>query len=375
MRIKELNARIIKNCKGDDAIEVIINKKYSASAPSGTSKGKYEVADFTHGMQHAVDFINKHEDIKRFNFEEFKDLKILEDMILLIGGNPVIALQLALLKALSNNNIWGFLNPSAHKMPIPLGNCIGGGAHGKTGTDIQEFLLVPEGDTFKENALVNLNIYKKLRRIIQYEALTIEGAIMAKEPDLTVFRKLTELLSNTDNTLGINVGLGLDIASSSFWNSKYRRYVYKKMKKRLNKQQQILFMNKLSSEFGLKYLEDPLREDDFGGFSKIKCRLVCGDDLIATNIERLKQAIRHNSINAVIVKPNQIGSLLKAKEIVDLAKANNIVPVISHRSGETMDDSIADLAVAWNCPYIKCGIYGKEREAKINRLIEIEWEI
>ncbi|MBI5871992.1 hypothetical protein HZB88_02805 [archaeon] len=374
MRIKDIKAKIIKNCKGEDTIEIFVNKKYSASAPSGTSKGAYEVADYAHGLAYAVNFVNNLEDIKKFNFNEARDLRIFEDMIPLVGGNPVVALQCAVLRAMSNNNVWEFLNPYVHKMPVPLGNCIGGGSHGN-GTDMQEFLLVPNGESFKENAFVNNNVYKKIKNLFGAERTTMEGAVSPKQADIAVLKRLTRFLADESNTLGIEVGLGVDAAASNFWNIKSRRYIYRKLKKRLNKQQQIAFMNRIAGEFGLKYIEDPLREDDFNGFSKIKCRLVCGDDLIATNIQRLKTAIKNKSINAVIIKPNQIGSLLKAKEAVDYAKANNIVPVMSHRSGETMDDIISDLAVAWDCPYIKCGIFGKEREAKIKRLIRIEESI
>ena len=144
-------------------------------------------------------------------------------------------------------------------------------------------------------------------------------------------------------------------------------------KKALTKKEQINLMNRLVSDYNICYIEDPLHENDFNGFKEIKANLVCGDDLICTKIERLKSAV--GKINAVIIKPNQIGSLIKTKEIVDFAKENKITTVISHRSRETNDAMISQLAVAWEIPYIKLGIFGRERTAKIKELARIEKEI
>ena len=140
-----------------------------------------------------------------------------------------------------------------------------------------------------------------------------------------------------------------------------------------NRESQIIYMNNLVEDYDLYYIEDPLQEEDFTGFSQIKKKhLVVGDDLTATQIPRLKEAIKHNSINAMIIKPNQNGSLLELKKIFDLCKANNIKTIISHRSGETMDASIADYAFAFEADFIKCGISTAWREAKLKRMIEIE---
>ena len=138
------------------------------------------------------------------------------------------------------------------------------------------------------------------------------------------------------------------------------------------------FILNLAKKYNLFYIEDPLHEDDFENFSKLTKKaksLVVGDDLTATQPDRLNKAIEKKSVNAVIVKPNQNGSLLDTKRFVDLANKNSITPIISHRSGETADSTIADLAVAWNIPFIKTGILGRERFAKLNKLIKIEREI
>ena len=167
MIIKQLEANIIKNSRNEDAIEIIINKRYKASTPSGASTGTHEIKAFPRqGIKKVISFINKHKNIwidKEFN--NFNDLKHFEELIQDLGGNTVIALQLAVLKAMSNNKIYSFLNPKAKKLPTPLGNCIGGGSHTKLkSTDIQEFLLIPTAQTFEEKVKINKHIHKELRK-------------------------------------------------------------------------------------------------------------------------------------------------------------------------------------------------------------------
>jgi len=178
------------------------------------------------------------------------------------------------------------------------------------------------------------------------------------------------------------IDIGVDMASSGFY--KNGKYNYKNPEVDLNKKHQILYIKELINRYKLFYVEDPLDENDFSGFKELlkeinkaknpsnKNCLIVGDDLTTTNPDRLKKAIRTKSINAIIIKPNQIGSLLKVKEVIDTAKKNKIKTIISHRSGETKDNTIADLAIAWNCDFIKTGIYGKVRKAKLKRVIEIE---
>lgn len=380
MKLKEVKARLIKNSKGEHAIEVIVNKKYSASAPSGSSTGKHEVKAFTKGINFAVDFINKLPHLDNENFEEFEDLEKIDIISHLIGGNATLAMQLAILKAMSKNNIWKFLNSKAKKLPTPLGNVIGGGEHiqGKK-VDIQEYLLIPSGKTFKEKAMLNDYVYQKIGRLLNTKKKTLEGAYAPKLTTTEVFDFLHGFLSNKDNTLGKKVSLGVDMAVSSYWGRKfytYNNFSLETPVKKFTTKDHIRFVNSLIQKYNLKYVEDPMHEEDFKSFSKIKqSTLVCGDDLLTTNVKRLEKAIKMDSVNAIIIKPNQIGSLIKTKKVVDLAHKNGIKTIISHRSGETMDASISHLAVAWKIPYIKCGIFGKERRAKIRELIKIENQI
>lgn len=381
MRIKHIFARMIANSRHKPAIEVIVNKKYRAAAPSGASTGSTEVAAFPKkGIKFAVEFVNNYNDFHTMRFDDFDDLELLDHLMPTVGGNTVIALQFAVLKAMSENKIWKFLNPKAKKLPIPVGNVIGGGAHTKRpSNDIQEYLLMPKGKSFFDNAFVNAFLHKKLKSKVKAKYITDEGAWITKLSNLEVLDLLHEYLKDKNNTLGVKVDLGLDMAATSFY--KLKRYSYKNFSKtvkrrKLDRMQQVDFVNEIIQKYKLKYVEDPMEENDFKGFSKIsKKTLVCGDDLVTTNMERLKKAIKFNSMNCMIIKPNQIGSIIKTKQVVDHAHKNGIKTIISHRSGETYDATISHLAVAWNIPYLKCGIYGKERKAKIDECIKIEKEM
>ena len=288
----------------------------------------------------------------------------------------MLAIQYAILREMSNNEVWKFLNPHSRSIPMPLGNVIGGGKHTKKrSTSIQEFLLMPRAMSIRDNIAVMRHVHEKAAKELKLKEMTDEGAWISSLSDTEVLEYLHKTLSNVENTMGIKVNFGIDMASSSFWDGKY--YVYKNIVKdkgaKLNMAQQIEFVNKIVKDHFLCYVEDPLNEEDFDGFSRIKkTTLVCGDDLVTTNMERLKQAIKSKSINCMIIKPNQIGSIIQTRKVVDFAKANDIITVISHRSGETMDTMIADLAVAWEIPYIKTGIHGKERQCKLQRLADIE---
>lgn len=376
MRLRSVKAGIIKDSARKPAIEITINRKYSASAPSGTSVGAHEAQAFPkRGIKFAASFINSFKDFKDIKIEEFKDLEQIEKILPVIKANTMIALEFAILKALSNNRVWEFLNPQADEMPRILSNVIGGGAHFKgSSTDIQEFLLIPNTKRFSDAAIANIWCHKILGRKLNATKKTLEGAWVANLSAVEVLDILKELRDSAYNELGVRIDLGLDVAASSLWKSGY--YTYNNLSKarikaKLSKEEQIDFIKKLIKKYKLKYVEDPLQENDFDGFKELGDKaMICGDDLVCTNLERLKKAL--GCINTVIVKPNQIGSLLKVKEFIDFAKKNDIATVMSHRSRETMDNTISHLAVAWEVPYFKCSVFGKERQTKIQELIKIE---
>ncbi len=376
MYLREVKARVIKNSRGEQAIEVIVNKKFKGSVPSGASTGKHEVVSFSSkGIENSIVFLNKNAKLSGIQIEEFSDLAIFDPWIPYIGGNAVVALQSACLHAISEGDIANYLS-SRLKFPIPLGNCIGGGAHTVLKSiDIQEFLFMPHTRTFEESVQLNRYMYELVGKMNKVKHKTDEGAFILQKTDEETLLFLRDICDKAKEC-GLKLDFGMDMAASQFYSSGKYRYTHfssHKQKNILFPSEQINLINNWIKDYKLKYVEDPLQEEDFSGFSKIsKKTLVCGDDLVTTNIGRLKIALKHRSVNSIIVKPNQIGSVVKTKEILDFCKKKGIIPIISHRSGETMDTLIAHLAAAWHVPYIKTGIFGKEREIKLRELIRLE---
>jgi len=372
MLIKEIKAEKIPDSRGEPTIKITIDGA-AASAPSGKSKGKYETKPYNTSLDFSIAEIN-HLNFD-FDINKFEDLKKVENFICKkykfrnarqLGANVLFALESAILKALAkskNKQLWQIINPKAKKMPIPVGNAVGGGMHTKAKVHpvFQEFLLIPNEPTFKENVRAMKIVYEKLEAALGASDKNDEGAWQVPKNNKEVLDILAKLKGN--------LRIGLDVASSSF----FRNDLYIYIAKMLNRESQIIYMNNLIESYDIFYLEDPLQEEDFIGFSQIKKKhLVVGDDLTATQIPRLKEAIKHNSINAMIIKPNQNGSLLELQKIFDLCRANNIKTILSHRSGETMDASLADYAFAFGADFIKCGLSTAFREAKLKRMTEIE---
>ena len=394
MFIKSIVAKEVRDSRGEPTIIVIIKTskgEFRTSAPSGKSTGKYEVKPYFRSLKEDVKFIN-HLNIDKINYlkvQRFEDLEKFENLVIKkLGGNGLFVLEASLLKALAKENreeLWEFLIENKKvRFPKPVGNAIGGGLHSKgineKKPDFQEFLFIPEIKGFKEAIKINNLAYKISGKLLKAKKRNDEGAWETEkinEGVLNIMKRVQETIKRKYNK---EVFIGIDIAASSFFNKK--TYNYENLKRRLESKKQAEYIIRLFREYDLYYIEDPLNENDFFGFRKLmkeikktknnKKNLIIGDDLTATNPLRLKKAIKRKSVNAIIIKPNQIGSLLKVKEVINLAKKHGIKTIISHRSGETMDNTIADLAVGWNCDFIKTGIYGKERVAKLKRIIEIE---
>ncbi|MFH1289992.1 MAG: hypothetical protein ABIH92_01145 [Nanoarchaeota archaeon] len=376
MLLKEVRAKKIKDSRGDPTIEVFING-IKASSPSGKSKGKHETPPFHKSLDWNLKFLNK----INFNLEinSFQDLKKVESLIKKkaklkdvkrFGANALFALESAILKALAKERgleLFQILNPRPRKLPIPLGNVVEGGlhAHKRNHPVFQEFLLIPKINSPKKNFKLLKAVHKKLKTVLKSNKKTDEGAWEVSLNNEQVFEKLSKFKS---------FRIGTDIAGSAFY--KNSGYLYKD--KALNKTAQIHYINSLIKKFNILYCEDPLDEEDFLGFSKIKrssSHLVVGDDLTATQISRLKKAIKTKAINAMIIKPNQNGSLIELAEIFKICKKQKIKTILSHRSGETLDNALADFAVGFGADYIKAGISTSWREAKLKRLVEIEKQI
>jgi enolase len=274
------------------------------------------------------------------------------------------------------------------RLPYPLGNVLGGGKHaGRTAPDIQEFLVLPVGaKSFELAASANAEVHKRVRKLIEMKDKTFtggkgdEGAWAPNLGDRDALEIVSKSCEEISDEVGFKVRPALDVAASSLYDEKGKKYVYEREGEQRDAGEQVEFILGLIDAYGLVYVEDPIQEDDFESFAEItrkvgKNCMICGDDLFVTNVKRIKKGIEVEAANAVLIKPNQVGTLTDTLKAVELSKENGYVPVMSHRSGETPDDTIAHLAVGFGCPIIKTGVVGGERVAKLNELIRIEEEL
>lgn len=388
MRIKEIKAEIILDSRQEHTIEVSVNGS-KTSAPSGKSKGKHEKPCYKKNIDTDIKFINK---TKPEIFPEitcFEDLEKIEAILKKkIGANTLYAFEASCLKALAKENekeLWQIMNPNLNladaKFPRILSNTIGGGAHSHTKIkpDFQEFLFTSDKDPSMAN-FINKKCHERasaiLTNLISTEPkLNDENALQCdfdNEKVLEVMKDVQEKVFEESTT---HVDIGIDIAGSQFFHKTEEEYNYRNRIQTLDREEQIDYIIELAKKYNLFYIEDPLEEEDFQGFRELNEKagcLIVGDDLTVTNLERVKKAISMKSISGLIIKPNQTGSLIEVKNIFDLCKENIVTTIVSHRSGETSDSTIADIAFAFQADFIKTSVIGKEREAKVNRLKEIE---
>jgi enolase len=384
MKIKEVKANIILDSRNEETIEVLVNGQVT-SAPAGKSKGKYEKPSYRKNIKEDCEVI-KHSKLANLEIEKFEDLEEIEKRLKnKIGANTLFALEASILKALAAEQkipLWKLLNSNAKEFPKIISNTIGGGAHShaKINPDFQEFLVTCNKKPSLAK-IINENCHFEAQEILK--GLTLqelktndENAWQTDLDNERVLEIMNEVQEDVLEETGSHVDIGLDIAASQFF--KKEKYVYMNRNWARTKKEQIDYIVKIAKKYNLFYVEDPLQEEDFEGFSELVKQVDClvvGDDLTVTNLERVKKAIKLEAVTGVIIKPNQTGSLLEVKEIIDLCKKNGIKTIISHRSGETLDNTIADLGFAWQCDFIKTPVIGEERLAKVNRLIELEKEI
>ena len=402
--IEDVQVRKILDSRGNPTIEVDVvtwNGFGRAAAPSGASTGSREVVSFPEGgvdlvVREMEDFIASEligmdaEDITTID-EVLREIDGTENLAA-IGGNTTVAISMAVAKAAAesyNMPLYRYLGGNlVNELPFPLGNMMNGGAHaGVNAPDIQEFLVVPTGATSVVEAIfANASVHKRLKELIQTKDSNFTGGKgdeggwvpnITNDAALEIQAKACE---EVGDELGIEIRPSLDMAASELWNSNEQKYIYDQDGVKRDTGDQIDFVKDIIDTYKMFYVEDPFDESDFVGFSELtskvgdKC-LICGDDLFVTNKELLAKGIETKAANAIIIKPNQIGSLSETYATVKLAKENGIVPVVSHRSGETTDETIAHLAVGFSSPLIKTGAIGGERIAKLNELIRIEEEL
>jgi len=390
--IKDINLRKIIDSRGNATVEadIVTNDGFGrAAAPAGASTGTFEAQawpknDVNLGISNAKENVipsligistNEQETFDN-TIKDIDGTKNLKN----VGGNIAVALSLACAKAAADSkNIPLFEHVSktkSYSIPAPMSNVLGGGAHAIGGTDIQEYLVTSFDNDVNTAIETNAAVHKEVARILKDKFPNIalgkgdEGAWVAPLENVEALELVTKAVDNVQKETGVEIRTGLDVAASEFY--KNGKYVYKEQT--LTPEEQVDFMLGLIEEYDLHSVEDPLDQNDFDSWASLTDQtdaLIIGDDLYVTNSERLKQGVEKKSTNSILIKPNQIGTLTDTIKTVEMAKDSDMATVISHRSGETTDTSIAHLGVAFESHAIKTGIMGGERIAKLNELVRI----
>ena len=405
--INSVTAREILDSRGNPTVEVEVRLEDKsigrAAVPSGASTGAFEAAELRDGgsryLGKGVETAVKNVALKIapavIGMKADDQRSLDEKMIALdgtknkssLGANAILGVSLATARAAalsSNQSLFKYLGgEDAKTLPVPMMNILNGGAHADTNVDIQEFMIAPTGaQSFKESLRWGAEIYHSLKSVLKKKGLAASiGDEGGFAPNLESNRAALDLIlvaiENAGFKAGTQIALAMDVAATEFFEDGK----YKFEGKLLTSEQMIAYYSELVSAYPLVSIEDPLDEDDWSGWAKLTAELgekiqIVGDDLFVTNIERLTKGIESKTANALLVKVNQIGSLTETIDAVNLAHKNNYKSMMSHRSGETEDTTIADLAVALNCGQIKTGAPARsERVAKYNQLLRIEEEL
>jgi enolase len=416
-KITKIYAREILDSRGNPTVEVEIELesgiKTSASVPSGASTGSYEDLELRdndpkryggQGVLQAVENVNTALQ-KVVGTEVTKQKEIDNFMIELdgtdnesnLGANAILGISLAVCRAaacekgipLYKHIAETYKLPAKKfRLPIPMFNVINGGMHSDSGLSIQEFKLIPNGiKTFREQLRAGSEIFHELKKILSSEGYSVgvgdEGGFAPKlESNSQALEIINQAISKAGYKNGEEINIGVDAAANSFYDKQEEKYIFKPENSTLTREMLINIYNEWISKYNVISIEDGLHENDWDGWrimnQKFGDRAInIGDDLLVTKVERLKVALKgSDACNAVLVKVNQAGTLTEAVDCIKLAKNNKIKTVVSHRSGETTDDFIADLAVGAGADFIKSGSLSRgERICKYNRLLRIEEEI
>lgn len=406
-RIKIINGREIIDSRGNPTIEVDVilddGSLGRASVPSGASTGIHEVVekrdkDKTRfkgkGVLSAVESVNKtiYNELKDNDYSDFSSV----DEVLIkidgtknksnLGGNAILGVSLAFARAEAKSKnipLFKYLgNAESRILPVPFMNILNGGVHANNRLDIQEFMIAPIGaPTFSESLRYGVEIFHTLKEILNSKSLsTSVGDEGGFSPDLSSNKVALDLLSlaveKAGYTLGKEIYLAIDVASSEFYQS--GKYILKGENEIFTSDELISYLSNLCKQYPIISIEDGLSEDDWNGWENLtkllgkKIQLV-GDDLFATDIDRLNMGIKKNVGNSILIKLNQIGTLSETIKTINKARKHSYSAMISHRSGETEDTFISDLSVAFNTGQIKTGSLSRsDRLSKYNQLIRIE---
>ena len=398
-KISSIEGRILFNSRGSKTIEVDVQSDGKflgrVCAPSGASVGKYEAVSFPNN--------NPEESLKilKSNAEKFigiesSDLKGIHEILKsldnsvnysVIGGSLAFAVTIASMESAAKSAdeplFKTLSSESSFKFPFPIGNILGGGAHAGPGTpDIQEILICAIGSkTIEDSIETNLSIHKELRQVLEKEDPNFtngrgdEGGWAPKLENQKALEVSAKACENLGFTLGKEVSLGVDFASSTQWNEEKGKYVYNRAGFENSTGEQIDFAADIIEKFKLIYAEDAVHEEAFEDMAELTAKfpnvMITGDDLTVTNTNILKKAIDKKSCNAAILKVNQAGSLFDALEFADKGTQNNIRLITSHRSGESTDSQISHIGLATKSKMLKVGVVGGERVAKLNELLRL----
>ncbi|MFC6785686.1 phosphopyruvate hydratase [Halobaculum halobium] len=398
--IESVSLRRVLDSRGNPTVEADVLTQSGgfgrAAAPSGASTGEYEAIELpakeaiAMAREHAVPRLERsvHAGNQR-DVDAALHAADGTDDFSEIGANSAVAISMAASKAGADvlgaplfQHLGGTFRDADRSFPVPLGNVVGGGEHAAEATHIQEFLAAPVGaPSVAEAVFANADVHAEVAEILADRGVAAakgdEGAWAPAVSDAEAFEIVDEATSRVEEALGFEIKFGLDVAASELYDADAGVYRYGDAER--TSAEQVEYMAELVDDYDLAYVEDPLDEDDYDGFAELTDRvgdrtLICGDDLFVTNVERLSRGIDEGAANSILIKPNQIGTLSDAFDAVELAQRNGLDAVVSHRSGETEDTTIAHLAVATDASFIKTGTVGGERTAKLNELIRIAEE-
>ncbi len=408
--IEAVGAREILDSRGNPTIEVEVllddDSFGRAAVPSGASTGAFEAHEsrdgdkaryLGKGVQNAVAAVVGAIDEALVDFDALDQRLVDAALIELdgtatksnLGANAILGVSLATARAAAESTgqpLYRYLGgPNAHVLPVPLMNIINGGAHADTGVDIQEFMIVPLGaETFSEALRWGVEVYHALKGILHSRGLSTglgdEGGFAPElATNAAALDLIAEAVAAAGYKLGTDIALALDVAATEFYSEETKKYTFEGQER--SGEEMIAYYADLVAKYPLVSIEDPLAEDDWSAWSTMTAELggkvqLVGDDLYVTNPARLQKGIDELAGNAILVKVNQIGTLTETLDAVSLAQRSGMKAIISHRSGETEDTFIADLAVATNAGQIKTGAPARsERVAKYNQLLRIEEEL
>ena len=409
-KILEIHSREIIDSRGNPTVEVDVLLDSGvlgrAAVPSGASTGEHEALELRDGDPKRYVGKGVSKAVKNVTGKIFPALRGLDaldqltiDRTMLdldgtetkskLGANAILAVSLANAKAAAAElgiPLFKYLGgPNAKVLPVPMANVINGGAHSDAPIDFQEFMIVPKGfDTFSDGLQAITEIFHALKSVLKKKGLsTAVGDEGGFAPKLDSAEAAIEVILQATKDAGYKAGkqifLALDVAASEFYDKASGNYIFKKSSgKKLSGDEIVAFYTKLTGQYPIISIEDGCAEGDWKTWKKLTDKLgdkiqLVGDDLFVTNVKFLRKGIETGTANSILVKVNQIGSLTETLDAVELAQENGYTAVLSHRSGETEDATIADIAVATNCGQIKTGSLSRsDRLAKYNQLLRIE---